>query len=267
MRYDGYADGKERTMINRIALKGKAKEVVNLNMWNLMLGYALAVLLPVLIAGGATSASSSNALNNTLNGTTTTQGAISSNPSVVVFSVVIAILLLILATFVLVLAFASFLARSLASSSYQRICLKAYDGTEVKVESLVDVKEYWSKLLWLNFCMWLRIFAWSLLFIIPGIVAAYSYAAAPYFLFDDPDKDPLQCINESKMLMRGRRQELFVLDLSFFPWWCLVLVTGGIAAFYVTPYISVTRAGFYREVRSNMDQFKQYLATNEKPTA
>lgn len=61
-------------------------------------------------------------------------------------------------------------------------------------------------------------YLWSLLFLIPGIVASYRYRLAEYCLIDDPDISALEAIRRSKALMRGRKGDLFVTDFSFFGW-------------------------------------------------
>ncbi|MCL2024719.1 MAG: DUF975 family protein [Coriobacteriia bacterium] len=235
-------------MTNHIALKTKAKEVFDRNTWHLMLGYALAVALPTLIVGGSGAYSTWD--------TTSTSSLSSLNadaPEALIVLFILLAVLLMLSTFLIIILIGASLLSSLPMSAYQRMCLRAHDGVAVEVESLVDVKEYWSKLLWLNFWMGFKIFLWSLLFVIPGIVAMYRYALAPYILFENPGKSPAQCITESSMLMKGRKGALFTLDLSFILWGLLVVFTGGIATFFVTPYHTLTRAGFYREVVPKSD--------------
>lgn len=61
----------------------------------------------------------------------------------------------------------------------------------------------------------LYIFLWSMLFAIPGLVAAYRYRMAVYVLLDHPELTPSEAINESKRLTYGHKLELFFLDLSF----------------------------------------------------
>lgn len=94
------------------------------------------------------------------------------------------------------------------------------------------------------------VFLWGLLFIIPGIVAAYRYRLAIYLLLDHPEMRVMDCIRESKRLMSGRKGELFVLDLSFFGWMLLSSIPylGIAVSVYVTPYMEITRAGFYLAV-------------------
>lgn len=77
------------------------------------------------------------------------------------------------------------------------------------------------------------IFLWSLLLIIPGIIAAYRYRMALYLLLDNPNMSVYQCIRESKRMMVGHKAELFVLDLSFLGWYILSAVP--FVSIWVTP--------------------------------
>ena len=58
------------------------------------------------------------------------------------------------------------------------------------------------------------IFLWAMLFIIPGIIAAYRYRQGLYLLLDHPEMGIMDCIRTSKNLMIGHKWELFVMDLS-----------------------------------------------------
>jgi len=87
------------------------------------------------------------------------------------------------------------------------------------------------------FLQGLFITLWSMLFIVPGIIAMYRYRLAYYILLDDPDKGPLQCIRESKAIMRGHKKELFLLDLSFIGWVLLITLSAGILGIWILPYI------------------------------
>ncbi len=107
---------------------------------------------------------------------------------------------------------------------------------------------------------------WSILLIIPGLVAAYSYRQAIYLILDDPELSPLQAIRQSKKLMRGHKAELFALDLSFFGWVLLesvlanlgysllgmpgFLVLDSICCLLLLPYMGLTRAGYYDILRT-----------------
>lgn len=67
----------------------------------------------------------------------------------------------------------------------------------------------------------LFILLWTLLFIVPGFIAALRYSQAFYIMADDPNKGIRQCMNESKALMKGNKGKLFKLLLTFIGWMCL----------------------------------------------
>ena len=89
---------------------------------------------------------------------------------------------------------------------------------------------------------------WSLLFIIPGIVAAYSYAMAPYILAENPDMTVREAIAASKEMMRGSRWRLFCLGFSFIGWSMLCILTLGIGNLWLRPYREAAQAAFYRDL-------------------
>lgn len=90
---------------------------------------------------------------------------------------------------------------------------------------------------------------WSILLYIPGIVAAFRYSMTYFILADNPEMSGSEAISKSKEMMKGHKWELFVLLLSFFWWYVLCAITGGIAAIYVSPYISATVANFYEQLK------------------
>ena len=234
-------------MMNLDAIKASAREILKREMWPLLLGYILAVVLPTVLGGASSYSSSSNSLTKQFSSLGTEFGKPEFLVFVLILLGVVTIILLTLIPIIIVTG----LAQSLFRSAYQRLCLTAVDGASIKTEELTDVKDYWKKLVWLNFHRGLRVFAWSLLFIIPGIVAAYSYSMAQYIMFENPEKTPQQCLSESLALMNGKKSLLFSLDVSFIGWWFLAGVTGGLAGIFVGPYHMLSRAGFYSEIRNH----------------
>lgn len=93
---------------------------------------------------------------------------------------------------------------------------------------------------------------WTLLFIIPGIVKSYSYSQALNIYKDSVDAgQPVgfnEAITQSRELMDGHKADLFILQLSFILWALLVIVTLGIALFYVYPYFSLAKQNFYKHL-------------------
>jgi len=107
---------------------------------------------------------------------------------------------------------------------------------------------FWKALL-TYFLMILFILLWTLLLIIPGIMAGYSYSMTFFILADDPSVSPLDALQRSKEMMKGRRGKLFFLQLRFIGWFLLALLTCGISSFWVAPYYQTALAHFYDDVR------------------
>ena len=103
------------------------------------------------------------------------------------------------------------------------------------------------RIILLNLLEGLLVFLWSLLLLVPGIIAAYRYSQAIYILLDNPDKSVLQCIRESKELMKGRKGELFSLDLSLIGWALLGAIIP-FATVWTAPYIRTIHALYHLEL-------------------
>lgn len=95
--------------------------------------------------------------------------------------------------------------------------------------------------------MMLFTFLWSLLFAIPGIVKAYSYALTPYILAKYPEVQAKEALKVSMKIMDGKKAELFVLQLSFIGWAMLAGITFGLLGiFFVIPYMAITDTLWYK---------------------
>ena len=101
------------------------------------------------------------------------------------------------------------------------------------------------KAMGLNLFMALFIWLWSLLFIVPGIIAAYRYRLAPYLMAENPNLGIREAVNMSKELMAGHKWRLFCLNLSFIGWGILSALTCGIGDLWLNPYIYAANAAFY----------------------
>ncbi|MBR5375647.1 MAG: DUF975 family protein [Lachnospiraceae bacterium] len=105
----------------------------------------------------------------------------------------------------------------------------------------------------------LYIFLWYLLFIIPGFIKTYSYRMVPYILADNPGISANEAITRSRKMMNGNKWKAFCLDLSFFGWIVLALLTCGILAiFWTNPYMLSTQAALYEELKAQ----EEHVVTN-----
>lgn len=93
----------------------------------------------------------------------------------------------------------------------------------------------------------LFVFLWSLLLIVPGIIAAYRYRMALYLLLENPDLGVMDCLKTSSRMMKGHKWELFVLDLSFIGWYLLRAIPylGWATMIWSEPYMKTTYVLYY----------------------
>lgn len=92
---------------------------------------------------------------------------------------------------------------------------------------------------------------WSLLFVIPGIVKAYSYSMALNIKCDHPEYNWRQCMNESIRIMNGHKMELFIQDLSFIGWYIVGSLVLGVGVLWVAPYHQAAQTHFYLSIKDN----------------
>jgi uncharacterized membrane protein len=92
---------------------------------------------------------------------------------------------------------------------------------------------------------------WTLLLIVPGIIAALGYSMTFYILAENPQTKPQDALRKSKSMMDGYKLKLFYLGLRFFLLALLCLLTLGIGFFWLIPYVHVTMAKFYDDIKGN----------------
>ncbi|MBR4339379.1 MAG: DUF975 family protein [Bacteroidales bacterium] len=100
------------------------------------------------------------------------------------------------------------------------------------------------------FMVYLYIFLWSLLLVIPGLIKALAYSMSYYISKDHPEYSIDECIEASKRMMDGHKWELFVLYLSFIGWILLSILTLGIGFLWLAPYMDTTIAHYYEELKA-----------------
>jgi uncharacterized membrane protein len=89
---------------------------------------------------------------------------------------------------------------------------------------------------------------WTLLFIIPGIIAMFRYAMAFFIIADDEDCGALEAISRSKEMMKGNKWKFFCLHWRFF-WWGLLCMLLPIGMLWLVPYMQTSFAKFYEDVK------------------
>lgn len=146
------------------------------------------------------------------------------------------------------LNFVHFILGGTVQLGYCRFLLNLHDNKNADVKDLFCEFDRFGDGFVLHLLTSLYALLWGLLFVIPGVVAAYKYSMAPFIMRENPGMKPRDAITASKEMMDGHKMELFVLDLSFIGWAFLNLLTLGIGSFWLNPYINSTRAAFYRNL-------------------
>lgn len=131
----------------------------------------------------------------------------------------------------------------------QSYSLRTIRHQEAGIGYLFFYFRYFFKLLGLTIVVSVRTLLWTMLFVVPGIIATFRYSQAYFIFIDDPSKSISQCIDESSQIMNGHKWDYFVLQLSFILWGFLGAVTCGLASIYVFPYRMLTNAVFYDNLK------------------
>lgn len=90
---------------------------------------------------------------------------------------------------------------------------------------------------------------WALLFIIPGIVVAISYSQTFFLMADDKALRATEAMKKSQELMKGKKWKFFCLGFRFLGWVVLAALTIGIGFIWLTPYVNITLANFYEDIK------------------
>ena len=104
------------------------------------------------------------------------------------------------------------------NAGYYCYCFGILRREEMPYESLFDAFPFAGKVILLSIVEGVFIFLWSMLFVIPGIIAAYRYSFAMLNLCENPELGVMEALNLSKQQTFGYKWQLFVLQLSFIGW-------------------------------------------------
>ena len=176
-------------------------------------------------SGGSSSSSSSEALD------TLSESGV---PEEIVLSIAMILLTILMIAFTIALV--RLILSGPASLGYARFNLNLVDNNNAQFSDLFSGFKNFGKGLAMQLLRWLFIFLWALLLIIPGIIATYRYAMAPYIICENPDMSASEAIEESKRLMDGNKWRLFCLEISFIGWDILCIFTLGIGYLWLKPY-------------------------------
>ena len=98
------------------------------------------------------------------------------------------------------------------------------------------------------FLMALIILFFTILLIVPGIIAALALSQTYRLMKDNPGMDCVAAMRKSRDIMRGHKADYFILNLSFIGWAILCVFTLMIGFFFLAPYVYTTNTLFYNKL-------------------
>ena len=118
---------------------------------------------------------------------------------------------------------------------------------EARVQSFFCGFKRFGRSFALYFFYSLFISLWSLLLVIPGIIALFRYSMCFYIMADDEDCGPLEALRRSSEMMKGNKWRFFCLHWRFVGWalLCSLLPIGYL---WLIPYMQTSFAKFYEDI-------------------
>lgn len=135
------------------------------------------------------------------------------------------------------------------SLGYAQFNLNVIDDTNPQFMDIFSQLSRFKSAFCLSLLREIYVTLWSLLFLIPGVIASLSYSMAYYIMLENPEMSASEAISASKELMNGYKFKLFCLDFSFIDWEILSMFTFGLGDLVIQPYKEAARAAFYRELK------------------
>ena len=96
--------------------------------------------------------------------------------------------------------------------------------------------------------VFLKIFLWSLLFFIPGIIKTYAYSQTFFLVVEYPKLSIRKAIRVSQEITKGHKLDIFVTQMSFLGWSILALLTAGIGFLWLRPYYYMTMTNVFHAI-------------------
>lgn len=151
----------------------------------------------------------------------------------------------------MLLALAYFLVSPIIISlcGYRLNCLRNNEFNSKYVYSTAGFN--YTKFLVTNIIRIIIIFLYSLLLIVPGILKGFAFSMTGFVICDNPNLASKEALDLSERITYGFKKDIFVMYLSFIPWFILIGATFGLASLYVNPYLGITEAMFYENLKKH----------------
>ena len=141
------------------------------------------------------------------------------------------------------------IAEAIFTAGYMKYLLDFVRKGSFDAKVIIEtVKKKWLNILIASVVMGVIIFVGLILFVIPGIILAFTFAMVLYLIIDE-DIEPMEALKKSKDMMKGHKFEYFVFGLSFIGWFLLVPFTLGLLLIWLVPYINVATMLYYDNLK------------------
>ena len=128
-------------------------------------------------------------------------------------------------------------------AGYRCYTLGVHRREEMPCESLFDGFTFAGKIVALYIIRSFFIALWSMLFIIPGIIAAYRYSFAMLNLCENPELGVMEALNLSKQQTNGYKMQLFLLQLSFIGYQIAAVLIALLYEYVIISYLPDSLSG------------------------
>lgn len=122
-------------------------------------------------------------------------------------------------------------------------------NTQPRFEQLFEGFKKYGKSLLAYLLVIVFVLLWTLLLIVPGIIAAISYSQMFFILVDDETISASDAMKKSKKIMYGYKWKYFCLVCRFIGWGLLSILTLGIGFLWLFPYMQISMAKFYDDIK------------------
>lgn len=179
-----------------------------------------------------------------------------ADPNLLVMSVIFAIVLFGIALSILLSLFVQIITDG-AVFNYLKIYREERENPQFSNIFIPFKDGSWLKLAGLHLLKGVILFLLTVSIIgIPfAIYFSLGWSQSVYVLYDQLETGHYQGIknvlHESSQLMSGQRFRLFAFYLSYIGWFLLVVITGGLINFWLTPYLNMSLIAFYDDIKSN----------------
>jgi len=134
------------------------------------------------------------------------------------------------------------------SVGYVFYILKLVRGKEPSINDIFSKMKYFFPIWAVTFIASVLIGVGFMVLIFPGVIISMMLAMVEYIMADG-ETNVLKVLKKSKDMMNGYKWDLFVFGLSFLGWIFLGIITFGMAFIYITPYMNVSYALYYEELK------------------